>query len=212
MHAAVVGSCHVERGASTAVGTPTYRGNSQTTYSCVANDNCNYDVHFISNYLGIFSGHHTGTIRVHLNVTGQSTKPLILVLSSYEPTDWILTIPSGVTVYRAIMVRDIYNQIMTFPHHELVSHLLPHIHMQITFYPSHNIINDGPGQVLQTEKVDYMSITSSTEEADEEGGNTVRTLQYLTDRFGPVSSFSASRRADSWAMNIRRHNTSGSAN
>ena len=114
MHAAVVGSCHIEKGASTAVGTPTYRGNSQTTYSCVANDNCNYDVHFISNYEGsvtsFFSHHPTGTIRVGLNVIGQSTKPLILVLGSYEPIEWILTIPSGVTVDRAIMVRDINSQ------------------------------------------------------------------------------------------------------
>ena len=116
LRVAVVGSCHVERGASTAVGTPTYRGNSQTTYSCVANDNCNYDVHFISNYEGSvtssFRHHPTGTINVDLNVIGQSTKPLILVLSSYEPIDWILSIPSGVTVDRAIMVRDIYREII----------------------------------------------------------------------------------------------------
>jgi len=48
--AAIVGNCHVTQGASVRVGTPTYARKSQTTYSCVANDNCNYDVHVIANY------------------------------------------------------------------------------------------------------------------------------------------------------------------
>ena len=36
------------------------------------------------------------------------------------------------------------------------------------------------------------------------GGSTVSTIRYLTERFGPISSFSGSYRADRWAVNIER--------
>ena len=106
--AASDGNCHVTRGASVRVGTPTYSGRAQTTYSCVANDNCNYDVHVIANYES--NGHHgfrihnTGNTRVNLRVTGTSAKPLILVFVSYEPVRWTLSIPSGVVIDRVILV------------------------------------------------------------------------------------------------------------
>ena len=105
---AIDGNCRVTQGASIRVGTPTYSGRAQTTYSCVANDNCNYDVHVIANYES--NGHHgfrvhnTGNTRVNLRVTGTSTKPLILVFVSYEPVRWTLSIPSGVVIDRVILV------------------------------------------------------------------------------------------------------------
>ena len=91
---AINGDCHIERGSSSAVGTPTFEGRSQTTYSCEANENCNYDVHIISNYEGNghtgFRVHNTGTTNVNIRVTGESSKPLVLVFVSYEPVNWIL--------------------------------------------------------------------------------------------------------------------------
>jgi len=106
--AAIVGSCHITQGASVRVGTPTYTGKSQTTYSCVANDNCNYDVHVIANYESNghsgFRIHNTGNTNVNLAVTGTSSKPLILVFVSYEPVNWTLTIPTGVVIDRIILV------------------------------------------------------------------------------------------------------------
>ena len=90
------------------MGTPTYAGRAQTTYSCVVNNNCNYDVHVIVNYES--DGHHgfrihnTGDTSVNLRVTGTSTKPLILVFISYEPVRWSLSIPSGVVIDRVILV------------------------------------------------------------------------------------------------------------
>ena len=91
------------------MGTPTYTGSAQRTYSCVASDNCNYDVHVIANYES--NGRHgfgihrtTGYTSVNLAVTGTSTKPLILVFVSYEPVQWTLTIPTGVVIDRIILV------------------------------------------------------------------------------------------------------------
>lgn len=90
------------------MGTPTFEGRSQTTYGCIANENCNNDVHVISNYEGNghtgFGVHNTGNTRVDIRVSGRSSKPLILVFSSYEPVNWILNIPSGVVIDRILLV------------------------------------------------------------------------------------------------------------
>ena len=90
------------------MGTPTFEGTSQTTYSCVANENCDNDVHIISNYEGNghtgFRVHNTGNTRVNIQVSGRSSKPLILVFSSYEPVNWMLNIPSGVVIDRILLV------------------------------------------------------------------------------------------------------------
>ena len=109
-HAAKVDGCNIELGADSSVGTPTYEGNSQTTYSCVnSDDNCNYDVHVIGNYESNghtgFRVHNTGTTNVYISVSGEGTKPLILVFESYEPVNWILSIPSGVVIERVLLVR-----------------------------------------------------------------------------------------------------------
>ena len=108
---AIIGSCHITKDNSTALGTPTFSGQSQTTYSCVANENCRYNVHVIGNYEG--NGRHgfgvqrtTGRTNVNLRVSGpnEGTKPLILVFVSYEPVTWILSIPNGVVIERILLV------------------------------------------------------------------------------------------------------------
>ena len=90
------------------MGTPTFEGTSRTTYSCVADENCDYDVHVISNYEG--NGHtgpgihNTGTTNVQLRVSGQSSKPLVLVFVSYEPVNWVLNVLSGVVIEKVLLV------------------------------------------------------------------------------------------------------------
>ena len=91
------------------MGTPTYNGQSQTTYSCVANENCNYDVHVISNYEGDYNHGfgpvtRSGNTNVELRVSGHGSKPLVLVFVSYEPVNWILSIPSGVVIEKVLLV------------------------------------------------------------------------------------------------------------
>ena len=107
----ISGECHIEQGSSTSVGTPTFEGISQTTYSCVANENCQYDVHVINNYES--NGRHgfgiqrtTGRTNVNFRVSGpnEGTKPLILVFVTYEPVTWVLNIPSGVVIERILLV------------------------------------------------------------------------------------------------------------
>ena len=111
IHALVInGQCHIEQDSVSAVGTPTFEGQSQTTYSCVADENCNYDVHIISNYEGNghtgFRVHNTGTTNVDINVSVQGPKALVLVFVSYEPVNWILDIPRGVVIDKVLLVRN----------------------------------------------------------------------------------------------------------
>ena len=40
----------IEKDSDTSLGVPTTDGDPETTYSCVATDNCDYDVHVIGNY------------------------------------------------------------------------------------------------------------------------------------------------------------------
>ena len=74
------------------------------------NENCNNEVHVIGNYEGngfhSFRIHETGFTNLYLSVTGSSSRPLILVLSSYEPVQWTLHIPAGVVIDRVILVSE----------------------------------------------------------------------------------------------------------
>ena len=108
-NAAISGQCRIQRGSSSAVGTPTFNGATQTNYSCVANENCNYDVHVISNYEGDYNHGfgpvtRSGTTNVRINVRGQVHRPLVLVFVSYEPVNWILSLSSGVTIEKVLLV------------------------------------------------------------------------------------------------------------
>ena len=101
-----VGSCDIQSGASNALATATFGGLPRTTSSCVVNENCNYEVHVIGNHE---SNGHTGagihnTGFTDLHITGSTSRRLILVLSSYEPVEWLLHIPAGVVIERVIIV------------------------------------------------------------------------------------------------------------
>ena len=93
------------------MGIPTFNGQPQTTFSCVADENCNYDVHIIGNAdnghtLGSSSTRNTN-IDVQLSVNSQgSNSPLVLVFVSREPVNWILDIPSGVVIEKVLVVRN----------------------------------------------------------------------------------------------------------
>lgn len=103
------GSCMIEKSAfgDNSIGKPTYRGRTQITYSCVANDNCLNSVHVISVYEARSTGFsvRSGSVTVRVSVSGEDTKPLILVLASYYPIRWSLSIPRGVVFDKVIVVR-----------------------------------------------------------------------------------------------------------
>ena len=75
----------------------------------MAFDNCQYDAHVIGNYEssngrhGFFTDRVAGDTDVIVSVSGESPRPLILVLTSYEPVRWRLSV-TGVTIDRVILV------------------------------------------------------------------------------------------------------------
>ena len=109
-NAAATGSCLIKQDSASVVGTPTTDGDSETTYGCVASDNCNYEVHVIGNYEssngrhGFFTERVAGDTNVIVSVSGESPRPLILVLTSYEPVRWRLSVTSAVIIDRVILV------------------------------------------------------------------------------------------------------------
>ena len=100
----------IEKNSNTSIGSPSVSGDLQTTYSCVAFDNCNYEIHVIGNYEssngihGVFVEREAGDTDVVLTVSGESPRPLILVLTSYDTVRWRLSVTSGVTIDRVILV------------------------------------------------------------------------------------------------------------
>ena len=94
-----IGDCHIEQSSD-----------SPNGYSCLVPDNlnANYDVHIISVYEAssnrLFRQHPTGTSDVSLFVSGEVVKPIVLVLASYEPIEWRLSIPTGVEIERVLLV------------------------------------------------------------------------------------------------------------
>ena len=105
------GSCNVEKTAygDNSAGKPFYQQRPQITYSCVANDNCQNSVHVISTYEAVSTGFNVRsapiTLTVSVNGDEADTRPLILVLTSYYPVRWSLSIPQGVVFERLIVVR-----------------------------------------------------------------------------------------------------------
>jgi hypothetical protein len=151
----------------------------------VASDNCNYEVHVIGNYESsngrqawLFTTRVAGDTDVVVRVSGESPRPLILVLTSYEPVRWRLSVTSGVTIDRVI--------------------LSGYYASTVTSSPSNAIRQT---ETLRDPDNHYGYGT------DLGGGRTAELLLYLQQRFGPVTSFSGSYRADRWELNI--HRTSG---
>ena len=94
------------------VGFPSTDGRPEMTYYGCVSDlfNCDYEVHVIANYESS-NGHHgfgiprvAGSTYVQFNISGQSSKPLVLVFTSHEPVNWQLYLPSGAVVNRILVV------------------------------------------------------------------------------------------------------------
>ena len=122
MYTAHVSGCLVKRSPSTYVGLPsTDRKPEKTYYGCVSDLlNCDYEVHIIANYESSNGRHGFGIRRVagstyvHFNINGQSSKPLVLVFTSYEPVNWVLYLPSGVVVNRILVVSSLCDKLINY--------------------------------------------------------------------------------------------------
>ena len=92
----------------------TFKGATQTTYSCVNNSavrNCDYDVHVLSTYHGNgyardwFVALETGNVTVDIDASGaRSDRAVVLVLLSHHPIYWTLNVPSGLTIAKVLLV------------------------------------------------------------------------------------------------------------
>ena len=106
MYAADFSGCLIEESPSTHVGSPTTAGSPETVYGCVSSTvNCEYEVHVIANYKSSYGSYGVARdTNVHVNIYGQSSKPLILAFTSYQPVNWRLYLPSGNVVNRILLV------------------------------------------------------------------------------------------------------------
>ena len=203
LYAAVFGDCHIQYQGSSAVTTPEYGGIPRRSYySCVANSNCNYEVHVLGSYesaQGGFQQHPTGYPDVYLTVTGISSRPLILVLSSYEPAAWTLHIPTGVEIDRVILV-SLHNIVATRTM-LWCDELLCFSPLQSSHHSNSVTASDGRNLTVEN------TLTYYAYGSDSGGGSTHQLLLHLFERFGSVSSFTGTYRADEWRITIDRSNT-----
>ena len=100
--------CKISVDAATSLGKPQYNNQPrQPTYSCTpgSSSSSQYEVHVLSVYEVISRRPPTaGDATVNIFSGGRSDRPLVLVLASYEPVNWILKLPSDVTISRVILV------------------------------------------------------------------------------------------------------------
>ena len=101
--------CKISVDAATSLGKPQYNNQPrQPTYSCTPGSSSfsQYEVHVLSVYEVINRRPPTaGDATVNIFSGGRPDRPLVLVLVSYEPVNWILKLPSDVTISRVILVR-----------------------------------------------------------------------------------------------------------
>ena len=101
--------CKISVDTATSLGKPQYNNQPrQPTYSCTPGSSSSnqYEVHVLSVYEVISRRPPTaGDATVNIFSGGRPDRPLVLVLVSYEPVNWILKLPSDVTMSRVILVR-----------------------------------------------------------------------------------------------------------
>ena len=107
--------CKIEVNSATALAKPNNQQQlGYSTYSCTpSSSSTQYEVHVLSVYEVINRRPPTaGNANVNIVSRGKSNRPIVLVLASYEPVNWILHLPTGISISKIVLVR-------TFAHHEL---------------------------------------------------------------------------------------------
>ena len=84
--------------------------NSDTTYTCSPdNSSPQYEVHVLAVYEVSSSRPSTAEkIKINIISPGKSNRPIVLVLISYRPANWVLNIPSDITICKVILVSTNY--------------------------------------------------------------------------------------------------------
>ena len=99
--------CRIEVYSNTALGKPQYNNQPpRQIYSCTPGSSSpQYEVHVLAVYQVINTRPPSaGNAAVNILSGGQSGRPIVLVFVSYEPVNWILNLPAGVTISKVILV------------------------------------------------------------------------------------------------------------
>ncbi|CAH1258864.1 LRP6 [Branchiostoma lanceolatum] len=184
----VVGSCAVQRNSPTAQAEAVQVSIFEPgpTFSCVTDDNSQYDVHVLAVYEGIRSrwwgsqqnNTEAPEVDVHV-IAGQVSKPVVLVLSSYEAVNWMLHLPDSedVEVHKVLLVAYHIDQ-------------------------SNLTVRSGSVNTVQRLPGRTEGVPACAYGKDDDGCNTVDLLKYVERDFGPVSSFTGTYRAGRWNLRI----------
>ncbi|XP_077996953.1 uncharacterized protein LOC144450235 [Glandiceps talaboti] len=172
-----VAGCEIQQNSPGKMALASFESDALTiVYSCTG-ENSDYEVHVLSNYEGNghtgFQIHNTGNTTVNIHGSSSDT-PIILVLASYEPVNWILNFDdSTVMVTQAIL---------------------------ISYYVDESDVTDHGGQVAGvTRGVTGLYCGYGS---DLGGCDTVDILKYLQTEYGTVTSFTGTYRADKWELTL----------
>ncbi|XP_035673048.1 uncharacterized protein LOC118413629 [Branchiostoma floridae] len=168
----VVGSCAIRRGSENAEASQA----AEQTFSCVADDNSQYEVHVLGVYEGVGRRRLAGEMNVHVT-TGQVSKPLVLVFSSYEAVNWVLHLPEDVEVHKVLLIS--YN-----------------------IDKSDVTLRRGSVNDVQRLSARTGGVPACAYGKDDGGCKTVEMLKYIKRQFGPVSSFAGTYKTDRWNLRI----------
>ena len=87
--------------ADTALAKPRYNS-GHAIYSCTpGNSSTQYEVHVLAMHE---TPGRTGHATVNIISHGKSNRSIVLVLGSYQPVNWILSLPSDVSISKVVLV------------------------------------------------------------------------------------------------------------
>ena len=75
--------------------------------------------------------------------------------------------------------------------------------LQGSYYLDDSNVTYSSGSIRSLERLSYQTLPYGYG-SDTGGGRTDELLEYLVGRFGPVSSFSGSYRANAWTLNVQQ--------
>ncbi|XP_077996816.1 uncharacterized protein LOC144450122 [Glandiceps talaboti] len=149
----------------------------ENVYNCFNPGNSQNEVHVIANYQG--TGNNQGDImfstgNTQVDIHGLCNGvPITLVFVSHNPVNWILNFDDPDVILAKVLL--------------------------ITPYITTSYISHQHGRITDIEKYSDMPWGYGD---DKQQGDTVGLLQYLTQRFGAVTSFTGTYQADEWNLNL----------
>ncbi|XP_078667777.1 uncharacterized protein LOC144909589 [Branchiostoma floridae x Branchiostoma belcheri] len=177
----VVGSCEIRWYSPTAQASAFLDSKPTQTFSCVADDNNQYEVHALAVYEGVGSGFQQNKaeapeMNVNVYVTPDPiSKPLVLVLSSYEAVNWVLNLAEDVEVQKVLLIAYEIDQ-------------------------SNVTVQSGSVSEVQRVSGGTGGAPACAYGKDDGDCRTVEMLKYIGREFGPVSSFTGTYNAREWNL------------